>query len=88
MFVCWRSACPLVCGLLQFVLGSTEAPKIVHAEVTASVTTSEHPLLICDLAFVDQHAAPSGRKQTPDPRSDPEQTDFLQLQLRPQNRPD
>lgn len=45
---------PPVCGLLLFVLGSTEVLKIVHGEVTASVTTSEHPFLICDLAFVDQ----------------------------------
>lgn len=66
---------PPVCGLLLFVLGSTEVLKIVHGEVTASVTTSEHPFLICDLAFVDQHAASpvrfgvsgcfGGRKQTP-----------------------
>lgn len=90
---------PPVCGLLLFVLGSTEVLKIVHGEVTASVTTSEHPFLICDLAFVDQHAAVrfrvrgcfGGRNTNSsilhsDP--EPEETDFLQPQLRPQNRPD
>lgn len=64
---------PPVCGLLLFVLGSTEVLKIVHGEVTASVTTSEHPFLICDLAFVDQLSPVrfgvsgcfGGHKQTP-----------------------
>lgn len=90
---------PPVCGLLLFVLGSTEVLKIVHGEVTASVTTSEHPFLISDLAFVDQHAASpvrfgvsgcfGGRNSSIlDSDPEPEETDFLQLQLRPQNRPD